>query len=164
MHIRRTVVSPGLHQHLILPLIITTQLIFSIINFYNSTCVMLFGTCWCPCSNPMPPVTWLSTSWLSGQWNGFSLSAGQQQHSRVCRQGLAMGSFLQGGNADVTVLLVPGGPWIRLMGWWGTLLTAYICEWFNFRRPGAEKHLGIWVQRTWGSSSCPRSLWYWELS
>lgn len=40
--------------------------------------------------------------------------------------------------AEVTVLPVPGGPWIKLNGFCKTDLTAYTCEWFSSGRLGAE--------------------------
>lgn len=88
-------------------------------------------------------------------------------------------------DADVTVLPVPGGPWIKLRGFCRTDLTAYTWEWFSSGRLGTENlkqehvlvmknryvipfiqrlcsctyRFGIWVRRTWGSTSWPKSLW-----
>ena len=44
--------------------------------------------------------------------------------------------------ADVTVLPVPGGPWMRLSGRCSTCFTAATCEWFSSGSPGAENLRG----------------------
>jgi hypothetical protein len=40
--------------------------------------------------------------------------------------------------AEVTVFPVPGGPWIRLRGFWRTLLTAKTWDMFSSGRLGAD--------------------------
>ena len=64
--------------------------------------------------------------------------------------------------ADVTVLPVPGGPWITLRFWRRTCFTASSCESFSSGRPGAEMSRSDGT-RACGSSSAgswPSSLWY----
>ena len=41
--------------------------------------------------------------------------------------------------AEVTVLPVPGGPWMSPRGLCSTVLMAYICELFSFGSLGAER-------------------------
>ncbi len=60
--------------------------------------------------------------------------------------------------AEVTVLPVPGGPWMRERGEVSTDWQAMICDGFSSGRPGADSTLGTAALMACGATSCPSNL------
>ena len=60
--------------------------------------------------------------------------------------------------AEVTVLPVPGGPWMRARGDCRAVLTAMACEALSWGSPGALNWGGREPRTVWGSTSWPSSL------
>ena len=60
--------------------------------------------------------------------------------------------------ADVTVLPVPGGPWMRDSGLCSALRTAVAWDALSSGRDGAEQSLGSVAVTACGCTSCPSSL------
>ena len=60
--------------------------------------------------------------------------------------------------AEVTVLPVPGGPWISDSGLCNALRTAVVCEAFKPGREGAVQSLGMTALTVCSCTSCPSSL------
>ena len=54
--------------------------------------------------------------------------------------------------AEVTVLPVPGGPWITESGFCSTALTAENCEWLSSGKPGTENRRGSETRSVCGST------------
>mmetsp|Transcript_8729 Transcript_8729/g.27527 ORF Transcript_8729/g.27527 Transcript_8729/m.27527 type:complete len:338 (+) Transcript_8729:696-1709(+) len=98
------------------------------------------------------PVRWI----FSARWSTATLLGA---HTRICP---ACGCCARWYTsvALVTVLPVPGGPWISASGRCSTARTALACEWFSSGRPGADMWRGIATRRGSMSTSCPSSTWY----
>mmetsp|Transcript_35599 Transcript_35599/g.120618 ORF Transcript_35599/g.120618 Transcript_35599/m.120618 type:complete len:236 (+) Transcript_35599:1038-1745(+) len=100
------------------------------------------------------PVAWIfSVSWSTAMFDGAV--------TRTCP--MPCFAKCQTIAADVTVLPVPGGPWISDSGCVTTERTAAAWEWFRSGRPGtpARRLLDAAAPpfNTWGSTSWPRSRW-----